>query len=182
MKLKALSKREKIIFSITLAILFFGLSFAFVLVPVLDKISTMDEEIAAKKKLYEKYSNLINKGGDILSLYEGYKDTLQADAGHGDIDELLFNDINGLAKKSGLAIERIKLQPIEEKKGYRQASLEVEMGGDLNTFFQFINELENLSVFIKMSALRIVPQTGSSSGLRFRIMLSRISFVKNSTK
>ncbi|UCC95460.1 MAG: type 4a pilus biogenesis protein PilO [Candidatus Omnitrophota bacterium] len=175
-KARPLSKREKLILYIALVLFVCVLAFNFLLTPLIEKLTKINQEIEQKAFLLKRHYRLMRKGKNLLPQYENYKEKLEKGITSEELVATLFEEIEVSAKKFGVIIEKIKPQPIEEKEGYKEVSLEVELVGKLGPIFQFINKLENSPSFIKVSALRLLPQPRSSSQLRCRISLTKLFF------
>ncbi|MFH1768779.1 MAG: type 4a pilus biogenesis protein PilO [Candidatus Omnitrophota bacterium] len=175
MKTKAISRRERrlvlIIFSLALASVIFN----FLLQPLFRTLDRVNQDIERKEALARKHSRLLGKGENILLLYDKYKNAMEA---KGDSDELiagLFSEIEDVANKFSLVVEKIKPRAAESRKDYKQVSIEVELRGSVSAIFKFINHMEDGPSFVEVSALRISPQA-SFSNLICKVILSKLFF------
>lgn len=176
MKLRPISPREKAILYITIGVIIIGVSGHFVIGPAIDSLSEVNKEIEKKTYLLKKQTSLLKRGGDITSLYESYRKTLEKQRTPQEIVASLFKDIEAAAKKTGLKLKKVKPLPVKEGKEYKEVLLELDIEGDFVAFFKFINELETKTSFVKISALRLTSQSSSSKALRCRLSLSKIFF------
>ena len=176
MKLRPLSKRERTILYLTLAIFVATVLYNVLLTPLLSRLYDINSEIDAKISLLRRHSRLIGKGEDILSIYESYKQVLQTSVGLEEIETVFYKEIKSFAVNSRLSLERIRPQPVQDKKGYKEVFLEVELVGNLDSIFEFINRVENSASFMRIASIRISPQTAASRQLRCRIVLAKVSF------
>jgi len=136
----------------------------------------MNQEIKEKISLLDKYSLLAAKSGDALSLYERYKNNFE-EKGDSEVIALdLFREIKNSAGNFNLDIKRIKPQTVEKKKEYKKICLEVELEGNFSSIFRFINHLENLTSFIRISSLELSSRGGSLRQLRCRVTFFKIFF------
>ncbi|MBU1122207.1 MAG: type 4a pilus biogenesis protein PilO [Candidatus Omnitrophota bacterium] len=175
MKKRRLSKREKLIISITLGIFIGSLAVNGVMLGR-NRLISLNQEIANKSSLLRRHFLLVERGGDIRSVYESYKKILEIEGSGQELDADLFNEVKRLTEKLNLSIDRIKPLPVESKANYAQVLLEVEIGGDFKSIFEFINGLENSPSFIRVLNLRLYPQSGSSAPLRCKCLISRLFF------
>ncbi|MFQ5681048.1 MAG: GspMb/PilO family protein [Candidatus Omnitrophota bacterium] len=175
-KTRALTRREKAVLGVTIGIALFALLSNFMIAPAGQMIKKIGEEITRKELLLFRYMRLLNKKEDILSLYNSHKDILEGDLGAEEISSVLFRDVRDASGELGLALKQVKPLPVKTDKKLNRVSLEAELEGNLASIIGFIDRLERLNPFIRISGLRISPQSGDSSSLRCRIMLSRIFF------
>lgn len=175
MKKARLSKREKLIISITFGAVIISLGVGG-LIKGYGKLTALNKDIADKSSLLRRHFLLVKRGGDIRSVYESYKRMLEVEGQDKELDADLFNEVKGLAEKFNLAIDRIKPLPVEFKANYAQVLLEVELGGNFKSIFEVINGLENSACFVRILSLRLYSQSGAAAPLRCQILISRMFF------
>lgn len=175
-KISSRPKREKVILCITIIIFIVSLIFNFLISPSIAKLNRLNQDINKKTSLLMRYSRLIGKGENIISLYESYKDNLRTQTNSERVVADLFKEIKDSAKQFNLNLERIRPRPTEEKKGYKEVSLEVELLGDFSSIFEFVNHFEDSSSFVRIFSLRLSPHSDKSSHLRCKITFSKIFF------
>jgi Tfp pilus assembly protein PilO len=176
MKLRSLSKREKILLYLAILVVSGIFIFNLVIEPLTIKLARMNEDIRKKEYLLKKYRSLTGKGEDILSLYSRYKGSLAKGQRSQEIIDSLFEEVKKTAATVHLNLEKIKPLPIEKNRHFQQALLEVELKGTFSSIFTFIDQLENSSSFVRISSLRLVPQAKDSSVLNCTVTVSRIFF------
>lgn len=176
MNIRPLSKREKSILYIILVLFFASFVFNFVIGPTVVKLDQINQSIEKKSFLLRRYSRLVDKGEDIHSLYEQCRESLRGGSNAEEALAGLFKNIESSAKMFNMNIKSIKPQPVEKKKKYREASLEVKLDGSFRSVFQFIEHMETSSGFVKVTAIQLFPQPGTPSLLQARITFSQLVF------
>ena len=176
MKIRKLTQREKLILYATTGIIVLALLFNFVIVPVFERMSSVNEEIAKKSFLLGKQSGLIHSGENIVSLYENYRNALEKQETPEEIVAGLFENIENVALSSGIKVKKVKPLPVKESEEYKEVLLEVDLEGDFASMFKFINKLETDYSLVKIGSLRLAPQSSSSRTLRCRLNLYQIFF------
>jgi Tfp pilus assembly protein PilO len=176
MKVRKLSTREKMILYITLGLIVFALLFNFAISPLQDRLTEVNKEIEKKSFLLKRQSSLMQRGENILSLYERYRHALEEQEDPEEIVADLFKKIEAQATASGITVRKVKPLPVKENKGYKEVLIEIDLEGDFTAIFKFIVQLESDSPLIKIVSLRLVPQSSSSRVLRSRLNLSQIFF------
>jgi len=174
MKIRAFTKREKIIVFITAAVITVGAGLSFV-PRVFNKIALLERDVETKRSFLKRHMHLINQGADILSLYDTYKHVFENQKAPQEIEADLFNEVRSCAQRLNLTIERITPLPLETAGGHKEIVLEVELGGELESIFKLIQQLESSPLFIKVSSLRLNPHSGPSS-LNCRVVLAKVFF------
>ena len=176
MGLRRFSKREKIILYITISIIIVG-SVAYFLMPsVFAMLEKIDREVEQKTFLLRRHFELTQQGEDTFCLYERYKDRLGQEGSSEEITAGLFEKIEKLAAQFNLHIERIRPQFVKEKKGYKQAVLEVELEGNFRSIFQFINSMETSFLFVQVSSFQLVPSSRFSGQVYCSLGVCEIFF------
>jgi len=172
MKGKKFSKREKSLFYITILVISSVLVCNFLIIPIFANLSKINDEIEKKSSLLRRYSRLLNREDDVLSLYKDYQDNFD---GLQETMSNFFEKVKTIADKVGLKIEGVKPLPVKEK-GYKEISLEIELEGDFKSIFRFTDALETSPFFIRIIGFRLLPQFGESAKLRCRISLAKLFF------
>jgi len=151
---KLLTKRENIIFKITLGVVVISVFFVFSVAPVLRKAETLDKEISLTRMKLIKYTRLLGRAGDI-------RDKSVPDAGlvvEGK-DRLLsaLSIIEKLAKESNISI--LDLRPQNQKEGSRNIDNEIVVDirteGKIEEYAKFLYEVENSLFLLRVKKLQL---------------------------
>lgn len=176
-KKRKFSKREQKIIYFTSLLILLILVIKNIIIPVSQKIREINRDIDKKTLLLNRYVSLISQGENMVSLYENYIGSLKIeDRTEDEVIAKLYSEIEKTAKTFNLVIENIQSLPTKIKNDKKEAFLEVEFDGDFGSIFQFINQLENLPLFIKVFSCKLFIQSGKNNGLRCKITFSKLFF------
>jgi len=147
---KFLTKREQLVFYLTLGVLFFSLIFNFLLAPLLTKNENLNKEIKVTRVKLKKYLKLLADKDYFESKTNNLPNTLglSADSTRGVVTVL--SEIEDRAKNSGIRIIDIRPQGQKGKEFYKESIIDVRTEGSLDNYLKFIYSLEN-----SLSVLRI---------------------------
>ncbi len=176
MNKRQFSKREKLIFSITVILGLFVFGLNFIVLPALERINVLNREIDQKSFILKRHFKLINQGDSITSVYENYKQILSKVVNPDEMTAQLFEEVKLSAGKYGLKVQKIKPLTLKQNTSYKKVALEVDLEGDFKSIFQFINMIENSASLIDINSLNLRSKARSSKLLRCRLALSRSFF------
>ncbi|MDD5652814.1 MAG: GspMb/PilO family protein [Candidatus Omnitrophica bacterium] len=156
---RIISKREKLIFYLTVAIIIFSLIFNFLLAPVFKKNELLNRQITTTRAKLKKYLWLLNQkeaiqnnkytSGAKLSLSE--KDTL--------VDTLA--ELENLAKDANIRIVDIRPQTPRSLDLYKEIIIDVRAEGSLDGYIKFIYSLENSLSLLEVKKLDLNTKPNS---------------------
>lgn len=170
------SKRETLLFVITISIAgCVGIVF-FAVEPLINKLSSLDASIRKKSYLLQQQSYFVQRGDSIESLYQHYQDILKKFSSNEEITEYFFEAVKRLAKERGLAVRQVKPLAAVRQKTFQQISLELEFEGDFKSLFQLINDLENSPALLNIGSMTIRSAMRDGKRLQCRLSLSKIFF------
>lgn len=151
---KLFTKRENIIFKITLGVAVFSVFFIFSVAPVLRKAEILDKEISLTRMKLIKYTRLLSRAGDI-------RDKSVSDPGlviEGK-DRLLsaLSVIEKLAKDANVRI--LDLRPQNQKTGARNIDneiiVDIRTEGKIEEYAKFLYEIENSLFLLRVKKLQL---------------------------
>jgi Tfp pilus assembly protein PilO len=154
-----LSKRERHIAYIATAIIVSGLLYVLAIGPFMARLNTVNEKIEATKLDLEKSLALMQVKKDIDSEFSLYADRLKIRGGNEQEMTHILNELESIARESGVKIVSIRPKPAEEKDYYRRFEVEIETESQMSSLMSFIYYLKNSSQLIKVDKLNL--NTGS---------------------
>ena len=175
-KQKPLNQRELFLLKLTGSISLGAVVLSLIIFPINHKFSQLNRTIREKEYLYQKYSRLLAKGETLNLVYQRYKDLFKSNQRSEDITVVLFEEISQITQESGISLVKVKTQSREKTQQYQRVSLEVELVGRFDSFFTFVQKIEESPVFLKIDALRLVPQVNNSEVLTGRCTISLFVF------
>ena len=175
--MKKLNRREFSILMITLALLVFFVIFQFVIKPVRQGSSDINDrlrvvraklikarQMVVQKPLVEaRYQNLVNLIGVVDS-----EDAQML---------TIVSKIDAAARESNIHIANIQPQKSVTQKDFRFLAVELEIDGQWLDIVQFLYLLQKQPNFYFINELNLEKYSGVSSSLRGRIVVSRMCLV-----
>lgn len=151
---KILSKREKAILYVTIAIVIFVVGFNFLAAPLLTKNEALNKEINALKTRLQKYLYLMERKDDIHSKYNRLFVNLKVSDSSEDGLVSSLSELEKLAKVSNVRILDIRPQSGSRSAAiYREDIIELKAEGTMEEFLKFIYNIENSSLLFKIRRL-----------------------------
>jgi len=175
--MKKLNRREFSILMITLALLVFFVIFQFVIKPMRQGSSDINDRLrvvktklikarqmtAQKLQVEARYQNLVNLIGLV-----GSEDAQMP---------TIVSKIDAAARESNIHIANIQPQKSVTQKDLRFLAVELEIDGQWLDIVQFLYLLQKQPNFYFINELNLEKYSGVSSSLRGRIVVSRMCLV-----
>ncbi|MFH1776422.1 MAG: GspMb/PilO family protein [Candidatus Omnitrophota bacterium] len=136
-----LSKTERILFitaGISLSIL---VLYYFVIAPLSKKTSMLNSRILLSEKKLKKFLRVLNNKDKISKEYDIYAPYLDVSSSNEEIQAKMLEEIEYLAKTSGLYIIDMKPQPVKKIAAYRKYIVAVQAEGELEALVTFLHRL-----------------------------------------
>jgi Tfp pilus assembly protein PilO len=171
---RILSKREKAILSVTLAVVCLSLLYSFIADPILSRNSILNQEIYAARTKLKKYLLLLNQKDNIQKKYERFSSGLSGlGAQEGDIVGVL-SEIELLAKNSGINILDIRPQAQKGGRAYKESLVELRTEGAIENYLKFIYDIENSLLLLRIKEFQINSKPNSQL-LEATFFISKLS-------
>lgn len=170
-----LTKREKIVFWITIAVIVLSLFYNFILALYLKKVNSLDKEIHKLELNLEKSRRLLIKKNNIEKEFQTLKKDGTEDASFGEqqIANILI-ELENIAGASGVHISEIKPQSSKRSEYSDEAAIDVRFEGDIKNISNFIYTIQQSKELLKIEKLQI-NTTSDSSLLESYLQLRKIS-------
>lgn len=151
-----LTKREKIVFWITIAIIVVSLFYNFVLVFYLRKADSLDKEIHKLELNLEKAKRLLTKKNNIEKEFKNIKidGTTDAFLGEQQVANILL-ELENIASASGVHISEIKPQSLKRSEYSSEIAIDIRFEGDIKNISQFIYAIQQSKELLKIEKLQI---------------------------
>lgn len=156
--LRILTRREKIILSLTIAVIIFAISFNTLINPILTKNDTLNKEIELTRTKLSKYLRLLSQ-----------KDKIQHTLISSQPADRLVNalsELENLAKQANIRIIDLRPQTPKSLALYKEVPIDLRTEGTLEGYLKFIYSIENsLSLLsIRRFQLNAKPNTQTLEG------------------
>lgn len=169
-----LSKREKAIFYIVVAII---VAFFFdrgVLQPVMDKLSQLNKEILVQEKKLQRSAYILSQEKSIIKEYRKITQHLKQE--QSDEKEIagLLSEIEKLASKCSVFLSNIKPGPTEEVKPYKRYTVEIEVKSEIRYLIDFIYQLEKSQRMLRVKEFYLTPTKKDSPILKGHLVITQL--------
>ncbi len=168
-----LSKRERLILYVTVIVIFFGLMQRLVYRPIMGHFNELEEKILSQEDQLSKNMRYLAAREIIVNRYSAYA----AHAVTSGVDEeeiaSLVNEIEGLARKSGLSLVNMKPKPATATEFGKQYPLEVEVETQMAQLIKFIHGLHSSKYILGVKKLRLVPKGKKSAQVKGYLLINK---------
>jgi Tfp pilus assembly protein PilO len=171
---RILNNREKIILFVTLWLISLSLAYNFILEPLLNRYSTLNQEIGAVKAKIKKYLLLLSQKEDIQKKYERLSSpAFSPGEEKGGLVGILA-EIESLAKNSGINILDIRPQTPRSGQTYKEALIELRTEGVMESYLKFIYDIENSLFLLRIKEFQLNSKPNSQL-LEATFFISKLS-------
>ena len=159
-----MSKREKIILIVTVAVAVVALLYRFGLSGLADEISSTSERMTRAQQAYDEYQRQLDKQSAIEGDYRKIEGQFSTTDPNRKPDQAFTEDVARLCRELGLnypRIEPVQDAEIPEVDEYKFMTVEVKSSGDLEQFVKLLKGFEQRSLLI--TALKITHPPNAPS-------------------
>jgi len=150
-----LKKREKIILYMTIGIIFFSITFNFIIAPVLGKYDTLLGEINLSKIKLKKYLTLLAQKNEIQNKYSRFSANPSPATDTKDNLVVVMAALENIAKSAGVRIIDIRPQP--QSRG-DAVIVELRTEGSMDEYTKFIYDAETSLFLLKINRLQFTAK------------------------
>jgi Tfp pilus assembly protein PilO len=170
------TKRERFIFTFTIAFIACVFAYFFVLEPARKTWSGRRDEVeAANLKLFKNLRLLANKES-LEREYDNYKDYFKTEGDKEQELAAVLKEIEAFASACGVKITSIKPKGEKRSKNYKQCSIELISEANIEQFAKFIYDLEGSKKLLKVERLVLSLKGSQSDLLKGTLVIRKISF------
>ncbi len=168
-----MSKRERTILYAAVIIVFLGSMDRFVYQPILNLFGELDQEILSQENQLRKNRRYLAVRETILNSYSAY--AAYAVATGADEEEVasLLNEIEGIARKSGLSLVNMKPKTVTDTDIGKQYPVEVEFETKMAQLVRFIHGLYSSKYILAVEKLRIAPKGKSTAQVKGYLLIHK---------
>lgn len=174
--LSNLSKREKAIVLLTVSVVVLAVIYLSAVEPLLARFNKLNSEIGLKKRKLEKIYQLLGHREKIEAEYEKLVRATIKESSDEEIIASILNQMEALARSSGVQINNIRPERVKEEAGYKRLSIEVSTESNVDALFKFIYNLETSPALLKIERLQISPSRKQDGLVEATFNIVRISF------
>lgn len=168
-----LTKREKVILFFTLGVIAFSLILNFILLPVIDKLRELNQEINSCQLDFKKSIRLLANKQAIQEDYNQISSIVQLQVGQEEMVAIVLLELEQLSSKVGLRIVDVRPQRSNDLDRYKEILVELRQEGNIDGFLRFIYDIENPPHLLKIKKLQLNSKTTSDT-LQAKLIISKI--------
>ena len=175
--MKKLNRREFSILMITLALLVFFVIFQFVIKPVRQGSSDINDRLRVVRAKLIKARQMVVQKPLVEARYQNLVNLIGVVASEDAQMPTIVSKIDAAARESNIHIANIQPQKSVTQKDFRFLAVELEIDGQWLDIVQFLYLLQKQPNFYFINELNLEKYSGVSSSLRGRIVVSRMCLV-----
>lgn len=169
-----LSKREKRLFYLTIAIILFWMAQGFVIKPIIIKWKEIDEKISMSVLKLEKNNKIISRQERIKREYENYASNVKMAGSDEEEMAKFLTEIESLARSASVRIVDIKPRPIKKVQLFKKYIVELVAEGDIAQVSKFIYDIQNSPQLLKVDKFSLGTKGAGTNLLKCHILISKI--------
>lgn len=168
--LKILTKRERVILYLTLAVIISAISFNFVIAPVATKNEVLNKEIKITQARLKKYLRLQAQKEGILDRYNQISQGMSAIGTRAGNFTSGLSEIENIARASGISIVEIRPQATATTKKtsevYQEVCIDLRTEGREEGYLKFMSNIENSLSLLHITRCQLLskPNTQTLEG------------------
>jgi hypothetical protein len=159
--LKAISKREKIIFTLTLGVILFSIVFTFLVAPLLRRGEALNKEIRIARLKLRKHLYLLSQEKEIQDKYNRFasEQNLAAQAPEAMVSSLSV--LETLAKEANIRIIDIRPQTPRGSGLHKEITIDLRTEGAIGGYLSFLYSIENSLMLLDIKRFQLNAKTNS---------------------
>ena len=175
MMLSGLSKRERYILYLCIAIVLGCLLYGFVLEPLALKWIKLNQKILSQKIRLEKNYRIIANKDIIKKEYQRYANYVKTVDSDEEVIAALLQEIENLARNCNVRINDIKPKEVKDLRFYKRFTIEIESEGQIEQLSKFIYQLQKSSQLLRVQRLHLGARGTQKSLLKSHMLITKIS-------
>lgn len=169
-----LSKREKMVFYLSIALL---LAFALerlIFRPLIKKLSNINQEIQLRETKLVKSWRTQGQREQIYQEYKSYEKFTYLSGSDEEISALLLKEIEKLARDAGISLSNIKPRTIDKRTLYKEYSTELQVEASMKEIVTFMYSVGNSNLLLNVDKLVLSLKEEKSDILKANMVISCI--------
>jgi hypothetical protein len=174
-----MSKRERYIGFVTIAVLAVLVLDRFILTPATERMDKLDADLAAAQQDMQSAQQLFtssNKANRAWAKMSG--DTMRAGV---DMESRVLNAVREWAQDEGMRLPSVIPQPAQQEKGFNKSILRATGSGSLNQIGRFLYRIRTASMPIRITDLQINATREGTDELSLNVGIATISPIEPKT-
>ncbi|MFA5316065.1 MAG: type 4a pilus biogenesis protein PilO [Dehalococcoidales bacterium] len=170
-----LTKRERLLFVVTVAAVAVWLGQRFLVKPVLDAKAGLDSKIESSTVKLEKGRRLIGREAIIKDNYNRMASMAKFSGSEEEETAKFLTEVESTAGSSGIRVNEIKPLPAQKKDLYVKFQCELEVEGEMAQIAGFMKNVRSSKSILAIEKFTLTSKQSGSNLLRCRLVVSKIS-------
>lgn len=169
-----LTRREKRIFYLTIAVIAFSLAYNFIIEPPSAKWSQLNQQIVKKEIELKRNIIYLQQKDRIKQGYGKYADYIRRSGSDEEEMAILLNTVEQQARSSGIHIANIRPKPIQTLGLYNKYILEMNCEAQMERYIEFIYNLQKSAQLIRVEKIKLTSQGKGNPLLNARLVITKV--------
>jgi len=169
-----LSKRERYILYISIAVIIAVFFDRVVLRQVRNRLNKLNSEILIHEKRLQRSLYIASQEEAISKEHKRYTEYVKQTYSDEEEKSKLLSEIEKLARKSSVFLADIKPGPVKEAGPYKEYTVEIETESKISFLADFIYQLEKSPRLLRVKDFRLTPKKKGSATLKVRMTITEI--------
>ena len=172
--LSRLSKKERRLFYIAVAIVAVVFLDRAVFKPVMNKLESFNGRICVEEKKLEKSMQILAQEANITSEYKKFAQSIKQDLSDEETTASLLSSLEKMANSVSVFILDMKPVPVEKAEFYKKYAVKIECEAKVSNLADFIYQLENSPRLLRIADFRLTPQQKKESILKIEMTVTEV--------
>ena len=158
------SKREKAILFVTIGVLLFSIIFNIMIMPILERNSGLDKEIAYTRSKLNKYLWLLSQKQNLQEKFSRFSSGASFSGGRQkDMQVATLAELETMARDSGVVIVDIRPQGRAETQAKAESIIDLRCEATMQGQMRFIYKLENSPLLLRIRRCQFTAKPNSQN-------------------
>jgi Tfp pilus assembly protein PilO len=172
-----LSKREKPLFYLTMAIALVTLADRAVVGPILSRLHTLDERIASQEELIKRNLRIVSEKDRVKAAAKEFDVYSRKSSTNEEEVAGLLGEIETLARKNALYVLDMKPLVAQEDATSRKYAFDLNCEAQMDQLVHFMHDVENSQRLFIIESFNIMTKAKDSSIAKCNLRISNIVFL-----
>lgn len=169
-----LSKRERMLFILTVSVIISSGLINFIITPLNKKWRRLNNQIKNLNEKFSRYSKILSLEKEIEEKYKAYAEHLKVRTSNEEALASVLQEIEKFARSSGVTITNIVPSGLEIKDFYHKFEVRMDIESNISSLVRFLYELQKSKHLFRIIRLNITTKSGTEDILRSSIQLIKI--------
>lgn len=169
-----LSKRERTLFGLTVAVLFLSLLYNLTLQPLGRRWNQLNRRILDREIELKKNIRYLGQKEEVKRIYLQYADYVKKRGSDEEEMAAFLNAVEKEARVSGIRIADIKPKPVKALLFYKKYTLEMNCEASMEKYIEFIYHLQRSAQLIRTEKLKLVSQGQNTPLLKAQMFVTKV--------